>query len=92
ELAGGDRDLAALRESVATLPASPLATAAPRVTATLGWLYLDQGHRRDAARIFEQVLAERPGDARAREGLARARGRGGGGRSAGEAVAADETI
>jgi hypothetical protein len=39
------------------------------VTATLGRLYLDQGHLEEAGKIFERVLAANPADAGATEGL-----------------------
>jgi predicted Zn-dependent protease len=44
------------------------------VTVTLGNLYLLQGHRREAERIFRRLLRDDPDDARARQGLARALG------------------
>ncbi len=37
-------------------------------TVTLGGLYLDQGHRTDAAEIFEDVLTREPGNRKARRG------------------------
>ncbi len=46
----------------------------PTPTVTLGELYLAQGHRREAAEIFEQVLRADPGNRRAREGLESLRG------------------
>ena len=47
----------------------------PTPTVTLGELYLAQGHRREAAEIFEQVLRAEPGNRRAREGLESLRGK-----------------
>ncbi len=44
-------------------------------TVTLGRLYLAQGHRREAAEIFEQILRADPGNRRAREGLQNLRGK-----------------
>lgn len=41
---------------------------ADAVSATLGWLYLEQGHLEDAEEIFRLVLDRQPGDARARDG------------------------
>ncbi|MCY3966777.1 MAG: tetratricopeptide repeat protein [Acidobacteria bacterium] len=41
----------------------------PTPTVTLGELYLAQGHRREAAEIFERVLRADPANRRAREGL-----------------------
>ena len=43
----------------------------PAVSATLGWLYLEQGHRDEAAEVFSRVLELSPSDARASEGLER---------------------
>ena len=59
-------------------PRSPLpqpavaAGASARATATLGRLYLDQGHPAEARRIFSELLAADPASEAAREGLARA--------------------
>ena len=47
----------------------------PTPTVTLGELYLAQGHRREAAEIFEQILRADPGNRRAREGLESLRGK-----------------
>ena len=41
----------------------------PTPTVTLGELYLAQGHRREAAEIFERVLRADPANRRARDGL-----------------------
>ena len=49
------------------------ASSAGDVTVTLGRLYLQQGHREDAALIFEQLLQQDPDNAEARRGLALAR-------------------
>ncbi|MEM7050486.1 MAG: tetratricopeptide repeat protein [Acidobacteriota bacterium] len=43
----------------------------PAATATLGSLYLEQGHHREAGEIFEEVLRQEPESPRAREGLDR---------------------
>ncbi|HVT57932.1 MAG TPA: tetratricopeptide repeat protein [Thermoanaerobaculia bacterium] len=43
----------------------------PAATATLGNLYLRQGHREEAERIFRQVLTREPGNLAAREALER---------------------
>ncbi len=45
--------------------------AAEPATATLGELYLEQGHRADAERIFRAVLEREPGNEAARRGLER---------------------
>ncbi len=44
--------------------AATLQAAEPVVTETMGDLYLQQGHREDASRVYRALLAERPGDAR----------------------------
>ena len=44
--------------------AATLQAAEPVVTETMGDLYLQQGHREDARRVYRALLAERPGDAR----------------------------
>lgn len=44
---------------------------APALTATLGQLYLSQGHLGEAERIFREVLAEDPGNQPALQGLVR---------------------
>ncbi|HEV8578519.1 MAG TPA: tetratricopeptide repeat protein [Thermoanaerobaculia bacterium] len=55
---------------------APLAPAAePIATATLGQLYLRQGHFGEAERIFREVLRREPENASAQEGLAGAAGR-----------------
>ena len=53
-------------------PAAPAAE--PIATATLGELYLRQGHLGEAERIFREVLRREPDNAAAQEGLARAAG------------------
>lgn len=74
KLAGGD--------PFAALTAEPLpvtdgdlffelpAPQAPAATATLGALYHEQGHREDAERVFQDVIAQEPDNQRAQEGLA----------------------
>lgn len=47
----------------------PESVAGPTATATLGELYLRQGHRDEAERIFREVLEREPGNAAARAGL-----------------------
>jgi Tfp pilus assembly protein PilF len=56
-------------------PAAAPTSAASAASATLGSLYLAQGHLDDAEESFEAVLASRPGDAEARAGLAEVRRR-----------------
>ena len=51
--------------------------AEPAATATLGELYLRQGHLGEAERIFREVLRREPDNAAAREGLARSSPAGG---------------
>ncbi len=55
-------------------------------TATLGKLYLDQGHLEDAVQTFEEVLSREPDRLDAQEGLAEAR------RRLGETLAAEEVL
>jgi len=57
----------------AAAPAAPAAEAA--ATATLGELYLRQGHLGEAERMFHEVLRREPENAAAQEGLARAAAR-----------------
>lgn len=52
-------------------PALPPAAAVPEVTATLGQLYLSQGHTGEAEGIFRAVLADDPDNLPARQGLER---------------------
>jgi tetratricopeptide (TPR) repeat protein len=49
----------------------PEPAAEPIATATLGEIYLRQGHRDEAERIFREVLRREPESSAAREGLAR---------------------
>jgi thioredoxin-like negative regulator of GroEL len=61
-------------------PAAPpaavaaVATATTAATVTLAELYLRQGHTEEAARIFGDIVQREPGNAAAREGLARLTG------------------
>ncbi len=60
-----------------------LSRAEPVLTETMAELYLKQGHQQDALRVYQALLAQRPGDARLRrkvEQLSGGGGRGGGGR------------
>jgi tetratricopeptide (TPR) repeat protein len=66
-------------EPAEPLPPSPLPAAAPApATVTLGELYLRQGHLDEAKRIFDEVVEREPGNAAAREALARLEPRAGG--------------
>lgn len=56
-------------------PAAVPAAAEPMATATLGELYLKQGHHGEAERMFREVLRREPENAAAQEGLVRAAGR-----------------
>jgi len=47
---------------------------APTATVTLAELYLRQGHTEEAARLFGEIVQREPGNAAAREGLARLTG------------------
>jgi tetratricopeptide (TPR) repeat protein len=53
-----------LSDDDAAVDAAALSAAEPVVTETMGDLYLQQGHREDALRVYRALLAERPGDAR----------------------------
>jgi tetratricopeptide (TPR) repeat protein len=63
-------DLALLEPEPASAPVLPPATAPPVPSATLGELYLHQGHLEDAEAEFRGVLELRPDDPTARAGLA----------------------
>jgi tetratricopeptide (TPR) repeat protein len=54
------------------MPTDVPAPVEPAATATLGELYLRQGHLTEAERIFREVLHREPDNATAQEGLARA--------------------
>jgi tetratricopeptide (TPR) repeat protein len=56
-------------------PAPEPPPAGPAATATLGDLYLRQGHPGEAERIFQEVLRREPGNAAALEGLERVEAR-----------------
>ncbi len=61
---------------LAVTPEPPAAAAGEKpavATATLGDLYLRQGHASEAERIFDEVLEREPGNAAAQDGLARLR-------------------
>jgi len=53
---------------------APAATVATAATVTLAELYLRQGHTEEAERIFGEIVQREPGNAAAREGLARLTG------------------
>ena len=63
---------AAAVASVATAASVP--TAATVATVTLAELYLRQGHTEEAERMFGEIVQREPGNAAAREGLARLTG------------------
>ncbi len=71
-------ETADLAEDAAEQPAPPVAAAPaalpgePIATATLGEIYLKQGHLGEAERIFREVLRREPDNSAAQEGLARA--------------------
>jgi tetratricopeptide (TPR) repeat protein len=67
---------AAMATAPAPMPEPPAVAAGERpavATATLGDLYLRQGHASEAERIFDEVLEREPGNAAAQDGLARLR-------------------
>jgi len=53
-----------LSDDEGAVDAATLQAAEPVVTETMGDLYLQQGHREDARRVYRALLAERPGDSR----------------------------
>jgi len=55
-------------------PVAAVAAVATTATVTLAELYLRQGHTEEAARIFGDIVQREPGNAAAREGLARLTG------------------
>lgn len=55
-------------------PPAPLAPTAAAATVTLAELYLRQGHREEAERLFGEIVEREPGNAAARDGLARLTG------------------
>ncbi|HXO25802.1 MAG TPA: tetratricopeptide repeat protein, partial [Thermoanaerobaculia bacterium] len=61
-------------EPPAVAPAAAAATAGTAATVTLAELYLRQGHTEEAERIFGDIVQREPGNAAAREGLARLTG------------------
>ncbi|MCG8459058.1 MAG: tetratricopeptide repeat protein [Holophagales bacterium] len=72
EVAAAEVELAdaTMPEGTAEPPAAPAEdTADQPATATLGQLYLRQGHREEARHIFEEVLARDPENVLATEGL-----------------------
>ncbi|HXO43526.1 MAG TPA: tetratricopeptide repeat protein, partial [Thermoanaerobaculia bacterium] len=58
----------------AAAPVATAATAGTAATVTLAELYLRQGHTEEAERIFGEIVQREPGNAAAREGLARLTG------------------
>jgi tetratricopeptide (TPR) repeat protein len=63
-------DLEATTPWAAAEPMPDPAAAEPAATATLGEIYLRQGHLGEAKRIFDEVLRREPDSPAAREGLA----------------------
>ena len=51
-------------EDVGAVDAAALSQAEPVLTETMAELYLQQGHRDDALRVYQALLVQRPGDAR----------------------------
>jgi thioredoxin-like negative regulator of GroEL len=60
--------------AAATAATAAVATAGTAATVTLAELYLRQGHTEEAERIFGEIVQREPGNAAAREGLARLTG------------------
>jgi tetratricopeptide (TPR) repeat protein len=69
----GELLAAPIRDQESAVEAGPT-PASREVSATLGELYLRQGHADEAARIFQQVLERTPGDETAADGLRAALG------------------
>ncbi|HEV2750241.1 MAG TPA: tetratricopeptide repeat protein [Gemmatimonadales bacterium] len=87
----------ALSDDDGAADTAALSRAEPVLTETMAELYLRQGHQEDALRVYQALLAQRPGDGRLRArvesltpGGRREGGRGprGGGRDLGETVQA----
>src|SRR2546428_9216051 len=82
----------ALSDDDGAADAAALSRAEPVLTETMAELYLKQGHREDALRVYQALLAQRPDDARLHarvDALSPGRQRtGGGGRGTGESVPA----
>ncbi|HYL55740.1 MAG TPA: tetratricopeptide repeat protein [Gemmatimonadales bacterium] len=56
----------ALSDDDGAADAAALSRAEPVLTETMAELYLRQGHQEDALRVYQALLAQRPGDARLR--------------------------
>ena len=82
-----EAEVIALDGPLASAAPSPAAAAPVEPTATLGELYLSQGHREEAETIFQRVLEHHPDNPVALEGLESAR-RGGGAEAAPTGVTA----
>jgi predicted Zn-dependent protease len=78
-LGAADPELGRLEKRVRELQSTAPADDDELVTVTLGNLYLLQGHRAEAERIFRRVLASDPDNQAAHQGLARALGSSGSG-------------
>jgi tetratricopeptide (TPR) repeat protein len=65
-----------------------LSRAEPVLTETMAELYLKQGHREEALRVYQALSAQRPGDARLRGRIESLSGRAGGGGSRGVSAGA----
>jgi tetratricopeptide (TPR) repeat protein len=68
-VSAGDEDLWG-DEDTEVFDAPPLPAGEPLATATLGEIYLRQGHHAEAERIFREVLEREPDNAAARAGIA----------------------
>ncbi len=65
----------ALSDDDGAADAAALSRAEPVLTETMAELYLQQGHREDAVRVYQALLAQRPGDDRLAAKLAVLEGR-----------------
>ncbi|HEV8305672.1 MAG TPA: tetratricopeptide repeat protein [Gemmatimonadales bacterium] len=66
----------ALSDDDGAADTATLSQAEPVLTETMAELYLKQGHQQDALRVYQALLAQRPGDARLRGKIERLSGGG----------------
>jgi len=67
--AGGPPAAVSLSDDDGAADTAALSRAEPVLTETMAELYLKQGHQEDALRVYQALLAQRPGDARLRARL-----------------------
>ena len=66
---GGPPAAVSLSDDDGAADTAALSRAEPVLTETMAELYLKQGHQEDALRVYQALLAQRPGDARLRARL-----------------------